>query len=163
MQRKHGGNMNTWTTRKFFAVLFVLILGASTNSIAAENEIYRWVDDNQVVHYTQKPPANRAFTRLDHSGLQKGIQSTAPPPVRTPEHTNVIDTTARSAAQVASAAQSEEELALACQQAQDNLDKLGGVPRILVTEGDGEVRRLPEEERLEWLDRSEKFLKENCQ
>lgn len=43
----------------------------------AAADVYRWQDDKGVVHYTQKPPANRPSTRLD-------IKVEATPPRRPP-------------------------------------------------------------------------------
>lgn len=41
------------------ALVLMLILGLSTASVA-KDEVYKWVDDKGVVHYTDKPPTDNA-------------------------------------------------------------------------------------------------------
>lgn len=59
------------------ALVLMLMLGLSTASVA-KDEVYKWVDDKGVVHYTDKPPTEGAKpTKLPPLQTYKG--GTVPP------------------------------------------------------------------------------------
>lgn len=52
------------TTNRLIAIPALMTVLLAADPVPAR-EVYRWVDEEGVIHYTQHPPANRSWDRLD--------------------------------------------------------------------------------------------------
>lgn len=145
------------------AGLLLPLLLAGTVAWSSERAVYRWVDEDGVMHFTHQPPQSAEFDLLRPDTSKIGTVAPTKP------EASINVSAARQAAQTASTDGAEdildldeEELAIACQQAADNVVALEPVKRILVPDGSGGTRQLDDSERLEWLARSRSFISENC-
>lgn len=147
--------------------------------------VYRWVDENGVVNYTQLKPEGVAAELVSDSGRR----SPASPSPRTtpgtgPESDNATPTTSPVSGQGAGqqalteeqqemlsdlrAAEEARQAEIArvrqhnCQQARDVLSRLTQRGRIRVTGADGQERVLPEEERQQRIDEAQRAVAANC-
>ena len=68
-------------TRCLQAAGFILILLVSINVSAQGREVFRWVDENGVVHFTNKPPKAHEYDKIKPS---VGKVGTVPAPVPQP-------------------------------------------------------------------------------
>lgn len=126
--------------------------------------IYKWVDENGQVQYTQTPPPGNIEARE---------MQPPPPPAdadgaieRQQQLEESLDAARSGREEAARTAAEEAELR---QQKQQRCDaarlrlERNNLPRISVTEADGSERRISEEERLENIRVSEQQVKEYCE
>lgn len=125
-------------------------------SVAASNTVvYRWVDDNNVVHYSHEHPANKDFAEV------KVHVAYSPPPKAdiveeaTPEDTENDDS-------IDISKLSAEVITQNCESAKVNLNILNSFERILIKEADGTDRALSEDEILEQVALSNKYVDVYC-
>ena len=160
--------------RWIIVTVFLLCVGlgtAATDAVAA-TVIYRWVDDNGVVHFGNQPP-------IDVQATVVGESSSAPSRVSAPA-------TAASGEPATEQADGEPELSYAEQRRQERdkrrneyseeqrrlrgeceimrrqRDWVEPSTQVLVEGDDGNPRRLSDEERLELLAEAKAFIAENC-
>lgn len=149
--------MNKKTT---IGILFGMV-ALSWVTMSSGAGVYRWVDEQGVTHYGEKPPA---------PGVGEKIKVSAPGPSSTP--TPASNSAAKEAAPPASTP-SEAEAAAAKAQAEvtkknceayaANLKVLREHGRIREQSNDGQVKMLSEEEKQSRIQQAEKFIAENCQ
>jgi hypothetical protein len=132
-------------------------------------DIYRWVDENGVVNYTQQKP--RGVDAELVSGVRGPSQTTpkAPTPGGNPSDTSpelderqqrlLEDLQAAEAARRNEIARVREEN---CSRARGVLDRLTSKSRIRVRGDDGEVHILNEEERQERISEAQRGVATNC-
>lgn len=130
----------------------------------AKADIYRWVDDEGVVHYTQNPPNDRDSTRVEG----------ADPPAEDPEASrkrleqlNEDTTTEVYKRQLEREAEAEEaerteQNASRCRELRDKRNKLANSPKVRAQTEDGDYRVLPYEERQQKLAEYDKLLADRC-
>lgn len=158
-----GVKTNHSRSRSFAAASalgLVLLLG----SPLAHGEIYRWIDDQGVTHFSQTPPP-----RGDYQQVQP-----PPPPAQDPRQAQQeIDAINKDVAdrekaqQKQLAAQQRRQAALKqqeqrCTQARQRLTALTIRPHILVKGRDGGVRRLTEPERQADIAATRKTIEKTC-
>lgn len=125
--------------------------------VAANNTVvYRWVDDNNVVHYSHEHPANKDFAEV------KVHVAYSPPPPKAdiaeeavPEETDNDDS-------IDISKMSAEVITQNCESAKVNLNILNSFERILIKEADGTDRALSDEEILEQVELSNKYVDVYC-
>ena len=143
------------------APLLIGLLLATASAIATEDkEIYRWVDEEGVVHYSYRPPMERkyAVTAIRQSAASAPVARQA-----APEQVTALDVSPGTRPQNRDASEmTPERLAELCRQASENIERIEPSNRVLVRGADGEIRRLDDDERLRWLEDSRRFLRENC-
>ena len=133
--------------------LSVAVLAMTSLSVAAD-EIYRWVDENGVVNYTQQKPRDMdSQTIVTNTGAPRAVSDPAP-----------VTPTSSATGQPLSAEQEkmleglraaeqarQDEIAQIkadnCQQSRDVLSRLTLKNRIRVKGADGEYTIMPEDER----------------
>jgi len=122
-------------------VLISVSLIISMQVLAAEKSskvTYRWKDDNGIVQYTERPPANRSYEKIT---------------VTTAGGEEVEQVSAEQATQAATdgAVSPEDEVTKAnernCKIAQQNMTVLKNIARIRVTENGQERILTPEEKK----------------
>lgn len=133
---------------KFFAVFLVLHCSAS---IAQETIVYRWVDHNNVVHYSHEHPADKDYAEV------KVHVAYSPPP----SDTEVAPDEAGEK-KVDISHMNEEVVKKNCESAKTNLTILNSFENILVKDAEGNDKTLTEDEKLTQIEQSKKYVDIYC-
>jgi len=148
------------------ATIFIAITVAWLPYCASAEEVYRWVDENGVVHFGDRAPDKGDAEKV---AIQSG--SDTPSPAASDPESPFTEPTEPSYAQQrrdARQALKQERAAEAeitseiCQQARDVVAQLEPSPRVNVTHEDGTVTRMDDNDRLEGLAEAKAFVSENC-
>jgi len=117
----------------------------STNVSASDITIYRWVDENNVVHFSQNQPKNTDFSELSTvSSYQAAKQS----PQKKVQGSSVDEQLSKFEKKEAEAlAQNKEIAEKNCQAAQLNEKALSSVGTIALTEPNGKIKNLSDKEK----------------
>ena len=133
--------------RIFFIIMPLLYCSAS---FANEVTVYRWVDENNVVHYDQHEPIKEDYSEV--------TIETSYSPVQAPlKEKNIGESSANQSNQIAQASR------VKCKNAQVNLKTLTEFSKVEVTEKDGRTRTLSDKERIQRLKTSQKEVELYCQ
>ncbi|WP_448552000.1 DUF4124 domain-containing protein [Thalassotalea montiporae] len=132
---------------KLIPTLCLLLFTMSGN--AQDTTVYRWVDKDNIVHFSHQHPNDKDFAKVD-------VRVAYAPVVPDGEKNSFVDDwlAERQAQKEAKnelerARQASELIEKNCQAAQVNLKLLGGFERILLKEPDGSSRLLTPEEKQE--------------
>lgn len=135
----------------------VLLLTFSFNVIADDVVIYRWVDENNVAHFSQNQPATGDFTEIVMA------KSNIP---------NIKNNTSSSESDVASLEKDKKEektsknklldTAGKCEEAKNNLATLTDFARVRFVDANGETQILDEEEQAEQITINKKQIEIFC-
>jgi len=149
-------------------VLIITLPFLATDAMATD-EIYRWVDENGVVHFGDRPPAE---TVAEQVVIQPGIRSdTTPPSGSAPADSNQSPEPQPSVAQQirderakrrAEIEENKKMVAEACAQRRKIVSQLEPSPRVMVRMEDGTVTRMDDDVRLETLNEAEAYIAANC-
>lgn len=153
---------------EFTSILFLcisLMFAGKASLAGSTDKIYKWVDQNGAIQYTQFPPP---------SGIEVQEVRNAPPPADDPaaerarqeQETEALDE--RMEARKEAAAKAEQQAKNRkirqenCAVARNNLSELqqGGIKRYRLP--DGTVLRLTEEDRQQRIAATEAEIAENC-
>lgn len=133
---------------------------------SAAGPIYRWVDDNGVVQYSDTPPTDQKAGTVtvpsqDAAPAPAAPPTPAPTPAKAPAGAADDDTPTLSDAQQAEVARIRAEN---CKRARSNLAYLQSNPpnRLLNTDDTGTVYRMTEEEHSERMRTARRVIGENC-
>lgn len=159
-------------------VLFLLM--GITGSVLAE-EVYRWVDADGVVNFTQQRPrevtAEQISTRTSgyHTGnniaqntAASGTQPQSFPATAATDEANTMDAAQREMLEGLRAEEARRQIEQAsardanCEKSRGVLARLTGSPRIRVRGTDGVERMMPEEERQERIDDAQTGVANYC-
>ncbi|MBG6286037.1 MULTISPECIES: DUF4124 domain-containing protein [Pseudomonas] len=140
-----------------------LLLALAPTVMAAQ--VYKWVDAQGITHFGAQPPEGANASAVNTSTAQPKATSNFPPPVvakptlppSNDEKQKAADEKVRQ-----EVAQQEAERIKQCELERTNLAQLKNNPRVRVDDGNGDVRRITEEERQERIATSEKNIRENC-
>jgi hypothetical protein len=152
--------------------LLLLIVGTT----AAADEIYRWVDENGIVNYTQlKPRDTDAEAIVTRAGAARKAEKTAEPaPVATstPAVTTTtgqpLDEEQQKMLEDLQAAEHQRQVEVArikeqnCQRSRDVLSRLSVKSRIRVRDENGEHRVMPEDERQDRIAQAQEGIALYC-
>jgi hypothetical protein len=149
----------------FTSVLLAALLLSTLQSMAQE-EIYRWVDKDGVVHFGDQP-GEQVDAEL--------VEIKAPPenpaqPYSEPKPTDTDNSEPSYAQQQRDerarkrkeAEQRKAESEFLCAQARQVEAKLEPMPRVIVTREDGSTYRMDDNDRLEKLAKAKQLIAENC-
>ena len=140
--------------------LFIIALAAITFTVAAqETSIYRWVDSNNVVHYSHEHPNDRDYARVN---VQVSYEPTDDLAVKTDENNLKTEEAKDKQAKIDLSKQSAEVIKQNCESAKVNLKILSGFEKILYKDPDGESRLLSPEEKQEQLALSQQYEEVYC-
>jgi len=156
-----------------FATFFMIFsIGAFTMwapQSAAQEEIYRWVDDNGVVHFGDRPPRQADVEKIviPPSQSNSGRSSVDPEPVNQGNAQDPQPTPAQQSRDARAEKRREEEAKAyvteeSCTSAREVVSQLEPSPRVMVTHEDGTVTRMDDNDRLETLSKAKAFIAENC-
>lgn len=128
--------------------LLGLITALTTFTVSAE-DYYKWVDDQGVTHYGERPPKNTAASR----GKTQTGHSAPTPYISNQDKENTAEATSETANQ------KDPER---CKAAKSNLDIINTSPRIKVKGEDGEFSYLSQEEIAKRKQEALQAIKESC-
>ncbi len=146
------------------ALLAGLLLSQALASGVAATEVYKWVDEQGITHYSQHPPAANQAQRL----------KMPPSPPASPEKTREelgsrLRELEKAREQKSRDAKRREAEALQaaqrkhnCQAAKNNLTQLQSSPRKRVRDRDGNFVRLTEEQRQGKILEAQKQVRDHC-
>jgi predicted pyridoxine 5'-phosphate oxidase superfamily flavin-nucleotide-binding protein len=138
-------------------------------------DVYRWVDENGVVNYTQLKPEGVDAVRVSAATGQR-VTAPVPPPAdasaapgtaRAPDPEQLTEDQQKMLADLEAAEQArQQEVARIrqanCAQARELLERLTARGRIRVRGDDGVDRVLPEEERQQRIAEAQRAIAVNC-
>lgn len=142
----------------FASVLCSFALAATP--LMADTTIHKWVDANGVTHFGAQPPAN-----VKSEEVQPRVYGPATTPAEAP----------KPAAEAKPEAPAEEEkpkemvtisaeqIVKQCNDAKQRLQQLESSPRLMTRAADGQMQRVPEEERQKMMDTERARIKEFCE
>ncbi|MGE0208316.1 MAG: DUF4124 domain-containing protein [Lysobacteraceae bacterium] len=113
---------------------------------AGASDVYRWVDEKGVSHYSDKPPADGKFERVN-------VRAGGASAVSTPDPAAAEQEPAKEDPAIARAER--------CKSARANLAALRSNLEVSI-EDNGKTRALSESERLEYADRNERAIALDC-
>ena len=151
-------------------MLLIVAFAILATDAIAEDEIYRWVDENGVVHFGDRPPAN---AEADQVSIQTSkISNTAPasdaaaggPYAASASEPSVAQQLRDARAEKrAEAAEKEKIVAEACAQRRTIVSQLEPSTRVIVQLEDGTVTRMDDDVRLETLNEAKAYISANCE
>lgn len=126
-------------------------------SLADSVVIYRWVDSNNVVHFSQHQPSHDNYTEITMSQAKKTKESQAVEAVP--------DTVATQPQPLSDANRSivDERIQARCQEAKANIKTLTEFSNVQFTDKDGKVKVLTDDEKQQQLALSQKQVEVYCQ
>jgi len=130
------------------ALLLLFTVGATENVT-----VYRWVDKNNVVHFSQHQPAHNEYTELSV------VTKTSKTNQGSEEETNNDET---ASFEVADASNDENANNAQCNEARENVRILETFEKVQFTGTDGEVRMLSAKEKEQQLAVSKKQVEVYC-
>lgn len=133
--------------KTLFAIAFVVV---GANLIAAEKVTYKWIDDNGEIHYTERAPKDREYTKIRTYVDENNANSNRAP---------VLDEKDKTAKKNDSYGTWRDEN---CTIANQNLDILVNAGRISTADGDGGKRLMTDEEKSEQIAQMEKQRDKYC-
>jgi hypothetical protein len=131
-------------------------------------DIYRWVDDNGVVNYTQQKPRHVDAELVSSKHGSAEAPPAARPKPETPAQPELDEKQQRLLQELQAAeATRRQEVAEAradnCLRARNLLERLTTKSRIKVRGDDGQVKVLPEEERQQRIAEAQQGIAVNCE
>lgn len=151
-----------------FSICGVAGILLSASAIAAE--VYKWVDEDGVMHFSDNPPksGNVDTLNMDHTVTSSGIA---------PQASNNSAAENLSGAEPSAAQQRRDEIAAArqekkeqqaeyeelCKKHKDRLERMEPARRVMYTNNDGEVVRMDDDQRMAMIEFSRDFIGQNCE
>ena len=150
----------------FFLAVLITTLALSTTQTVAEEQIYRWVDKDGVVHFEPRPDGN-ADAEVVELKRAPDYDSQSNPEPSSPYATDPQPSYAQKQREERvhireEAAVKQKEMDVLCKSNRDRVAKLEPMTRVMYKQEDGTVIRMDDNDRLEKLGESKAFLAENC-
>ena len=148
------------------SVLSIILL--LTASVASGNEIYRWVDENGVVNYTQQKPRDVEVEKISaYAGTPTTVRTEAILPSPDAQPSKLDDAQQAMLDELKAAEQIRKgEVAKIreenCQRSRDVLNKLTLKERVRVRGDDGTQRVMGESERQRRINEAQMGIATNC-
>lgn len=125
--------------------LLLLSLLLSAIAVAEDITVYRWVDENGVVHYEQNQPIEKEYSEIKIKPNKPSLH---------PSQNSVTDKAREDG--------NNSDAAKRCAIAKDNLAKLSGLNKVEVDEGNGKTRVLSDKEKRQQLELTQKEIDIFC-
>jgi len=152
-------------------LFFITALLVFSVPVAAQQQVYRWVDDKGMTHFGAKPPegANAEQVSSKKPPLLSGSSSAATAPEKSEvgmsNPANAINNAQQQALDGKAqddAAEEEAERVKFCEETREMLAQLRNNPRLSYTDDEGEVHRLTEEARQQRITDAESYIADIC-
>jgi hypothetical protein len=145
--------------------IFISILMLSATDAIADDEIYRWVDENGVVHFGNRPDGQAGVEKVDIPEAR--INSSQPAATTasgdtSPEPSYAQQRRDERAEIRKEAAEKEQAIAAGCAQRRQLVAQLEPSTRVMVRLEDGTVTRMDDNKRLETLAEAKAYIAEKC-
>lgn len=156
--------------RRLLGTALLLLTGLS----ASADEIYRWVDENGVVNYTQQKPRGTEVETIVTKGGSARVARNTPTPAAAPAPVTSAATGERLSPEQEKmleglrAAEQTRQNEIAkikeqnCQQSRDVLSRLSVKNRIRVKGEDGDYTVMPEDERQDRISKAQENIARFC-
>lgn len=153
-----------------FMATLLTVIPFSAMDANADNEIYRWVDENGVVHFGDQPNAegqSESITIKSEPGA--GTQTStnksnvAASPIQEQQLSIAEQRRVARAEKRRQASEQREAVAAGCQQRRQLVAQLEPSPRVMVEDEDGSITRMDDDKRLEILAEAHAYIAEKCQ
>lgn len=131
---------------------------------AMATQMYRWVDENGVTQFSQQPPAEDRYQRMQVKPAPELGTGSLAPDTDSPagEQTESTESTKPAVAAQLTPEQ-QAKLAEQCDALRANLTTMQNNPRLRRTLEDGTVERIGEDERQAMIAKAQADLQEHCQ
>jgi hypothetical protein len=152
----------------FIAVLIIPLI-VSVNDVEAKDEVYRWTDENGVVHFERRPEAH---TNAEQVIIRKSPASSTPSSTvdtstlgdqkQEPQPSYPQQRRDERERKRQENAERQNEIAAGCEQRRQIVSRLEPSTRVMVNNKDGTVSRLDDNVRLEALAEAKAYIAEKC-
>jgi len=148
--------------------IFIVSLALTATNAIAKDVVYRWVDEQGVVHFGDRSSASADAEKVELGTASPAQTQSAPKPDRAfiPQRSAKPSGAQRQRAQRArkrhKTADAKAEVAALCTQNRQIVARLEPRPRVMMTGKDGQVYRLDDSERLKALGIAKSYLADNC-
>lgn len=163
------------TSKLYIALILLALILASTTTLA-ENKIYRWVDENGVVHYGERPNDQHGSKEVKVSKdpaspaspyqapTARAAEQAAEPAAEgaEPEVSYAQQRRDERAKKRQEAAKKQQELDMGCRLHKQQIARLEPMTRVIIQREDGTVERMDDNERLSELQKSKDYVSKNC-
>lgn len=146
--------------RNSVSIALWLAVVLSTNVIAKDIEIYRWVDENNVVHFSQHHPQDTAYSQLTTFSSYKAKKQVLPEQAESLSVNDQLAEHEKNRAEIV--AKNKEIVEKNCEAAQLNEKMLNSFDKIMLTGSEGKNRVLSEKEKKAQLALSKKHIDMYC-
>jgi len=147
--------------RHFLAALACSIALAST-PLMADTSIHKWVDANGITHFGAEPPKNvKAEEVKPRVYAPSAPASSAEKAVEAKAEDKPKDAATDKPKQMLTV--SPEQIAAQCKDAQGRVQQLEASPRLMTRTADGQMQRVPEDERQKMIETERARVKEYCE
>jgi len=137
--------------------LAILVTFSICTVMAQETVVYRWVDENNVVHFSHKYPTDKEYAEI------KVQTSYAPSQEQVVKQVTAENEATEDLDKSSDLSQySQEEIDNRCNSAKTNLKVLNSFDRVLVKNDQGEEQALSEEEKAKQVELSKKYIDIYC-
>jgi hypothetical protein len=150
----------------FLLSILIGTLALSTTQTMAEEQVYRWVDKDGVVHFGDRPGGHvdAEVVELEAAPADE-LQSDSQP--SSPYQHNSEPTYAQKLREERTesrkeAAEKKKEMDALCKTHRERVATLEPFTRVMFEQEDGSVTRMDDNDRLEKLNESKAFVAENC-
>jgi len=170
--------VTTIPTGRFIALFFafLLCLGSALTTTTASGKIYRWVDENGVVNFTQQKPKDAEASQIESSAPKRSnrlqnkpaVKPTPAIPTPTPAPEAAGPSRLGKEPEIDPAAKKRYDAALAegrakaCSDATKLLNRLQNSGRIRTRNADGEEVAMSDEERARRATEAQEMIDKNC-
>ncbi len=150
----------------FFIAVLIATLVLSATQTVAEEQIYRWVDKDVVVHFHPRPEGH-ADAEVVNLNKAPGNDPQSDPESLSPYASDPQPSYAQKQRDERKqgrkeAAEKQKEMDVLCKNNRDRVATLEPVTRVMYKQEDGTVIRMDDNDRLEKLAESKAFIAENC-
>lgn len=150
-----------------FLLALVLTSAMPTHHAFAKDRIYRWVDENGVTHYGEKPPekeikVEEMKTRKDYSSDAKAARDALQQKRQARENAAGEPSTPSNETAEQMIAERKKKIEEGCKTAKKNLEVLSTHGRVKETAEDGTPRYLSEDEHADRIRKTTQYLNDNC-
>ncbi len=132
----------------------------STNVIAKDIAIYRWLDENNVVHFSQHQPKNSNYSQLTTVSSYQAKQKELPKSSSLPSVDEQLSKYEKDKAEVL--AKNKEIAQKNCKAAKLNEEMLNSSNNVMIADTNGKNRSLSDKEKKAQLALSKEHIKLYC-
>jgi hypothetical protein len=138
------------------------LAGLCGTSAMAATQVYKWVDDQGQVHYTESPPPKEVKSRsvmVVHSGVPEGANTAAPAATAGSGAAAANNKTDKQKAADAKIAEQNKAL---CPQWQQDVKTINSVGKLRTMDENGELHFMTEDEKNARLEQDQSSISQYC-